>query len=123
MQPAEIAQLDRALAKNGSTIVLRRYAAGNSARFDVTVKASVRPVKAEEIVGSITQTSMTVILSPTEMTRAQWPGYQTGVTGPESRMPRTGDKAVIDGRERNIQFVKPIYVADVLVRIELNVAG
>jgi hypothetical protein len=36
---------------------------------------------------------------------------------------RKNDRLVIDGREREIVFVKPFVIGDTLVRIELTVGG
>lgn len=79
--------------------------------FDVTCQASVRGYPLEQLIGGITQTDSFVILSPTQI--AQWVG---GV-------PRVNDKAIIQGRVRNVQFVNPIYVGGELVRIEMRVLG
>lgn len=118
-----IADLDAALADAGENIILRRLTGTQQIPFDVTVRAHVTPVKAEALVGAVTQTASKVIISPTEITRAQWPGFQTGVTGPDAVLPRKGDKAVIGGRARNIEFAAPLYRGGALVRIELTVLG
>lgn len=113
MTPAEmIADLDAALARRGEEIVVRRYTATTGTprpKIDITVRAAVRPVKPEELVGGIDQTFSKVVLSP---------------TGLSALLPlRKGDKVVIQGRERNIEFPKPIVDGDKLVRINLTVAG
>lgn len=108
-----IADLDATLAGAGETITLRRYTAPTGTprpKTDIeNVPAAVRAVKAEEIIGAIDQSASTVVVSP---------------TGIAALLPlRKGDKAVIQGRERNIEFPKPIYVQNVLVRIDLLVVG
>lgn len=110
-----IADLDEALLDAGEDVVLRRLTLGpNSIQipFDADVKASIRPLKAEELVGNIDQTWSRVILSPTDVNRAQF------------RLPiRKNDKIVQDGKVRNVEFPKHIRVQNVVVRIELMVGG
>lgn len=63
------------------------------------------------MVGSITQTFSNLVLSPS-------------TSGLAALLPlRKDDKVIIAGRERNVEVAKPIEVANVLVRIELTVAG
>lgn len=128
MSPQEaIAALDRALSEAGEYIVLRRMVGTgqNIANVDATVRAFVRSVKPEEIVGTISQGDLNVILSPTDIDAAQWPGGLPDVPGlkPDARIPRINDKAVIQGKVRNISFAKPIVMDGDLVRIELTVSG
>lgn len=110
-----IADLDAALLDAGEDAVLRRLTLGpNSTQipFDADVRASIRPLKPEELVGNIDQTWSRVILSPTDINRAQF------------RLPiRKGDKIVQDGKVRNVEFPKHIRVQNVIVRIELMVGG
>lgn len=108
-----IAALDRQIEAHGQSVVFRRYTAstGNPRpKTDHDCRAFVRPVKAEELVGSIINTFSAAVLSPT--------GF------PAELLPiRKGDKLVIDGTERNIELPKPIKMNDVLVRYDLMVAG
>lgn len=108
-----IADLDAALARTGESVVVRRYTAPTGTprpKTDTaTLQASVRPLKPEELVGGIDQSWSRVIMSP---------------TGLAALLPIVkGDKVVIQGRERNVQFPGPIYVAGTLVRVELMVSG
>ncbi|TIM07609.1 hypothetical protein [Mesorhizobium sp.] len=114
--PAElIADLDAALLDAGEDAKLRRVTLGPNAiqiPFDVDVRASIRPLKPEELVGAIDQTWSRVVLSPTDINRARWP------------LPiRKGDKIIQDGKIRNVEFAKHIRVQNVLVRVELMMAG
>lgn len=110
-----ISRLDAALARRGQNIALRRVTLGPASQqvaFEVAVRANVRPVKPEELIGSIDQRQHRIVVSPTDLCATQFP------------MPlRKGDKAVVDGGVKDIEFVKPIKVADVLVRVELTVTG
>lgn len=104
--------LERHLAMHGETITVRRYMAATGTprpKTDVAgVKAHVRAVRADELIGAIKQNAVKVILSP---------------TGLDALLPlRTGDKVIIAGApEKNVEFASHIRVADVLVRIELTV--
>jgi hypothetical protein len=107
-----IAALDRQLKAHGQTVMLRRYTGTGNPRpkTDLAdVPAFVRAVKADDLVGDIKQTSSKVILSPTDI-MTLWPL-------------KTGDKVVFDGVEREVEAVKPIKLANTLVRCELVVAG
>lgn len=110
-----IARLNDALARRGDDVTLRRLtlaAGGVQIPFDAGVRAHVRPLKAEELVGAIDQTWSRVILSPTQINAAQWP------------LPiRKGDKIVQGTKVRNVEFVKAINVQNVTVRFELMVGG
>ncbi|AMS41162.1 hypothetical protein [Aminobacter aminovorans] len=110
-----IARLDASLARRGEDVKLRRLTLGPNAvqiPFDADVRASIRPMRPEELVGHIDQTWSRVILSPTDVNRAQWP------------LPiRKGDKIVQGSTPRNVEFVKAITVQNTLVRIELTVGG
>jgi len=102
-----IARLEDALDRRGQSVTLSKI--GDSPATSGMIKAHVRAVKEDEIVGPVQQTWSKVILSPTGL----------GVFLPL----RKGDKCTIDGRPRQIEFYQPIKSADTLVRIELMVAG
>ncbi len=105
-----IAKLDRAVAKFGQTVTLRR--GKDTAPLAIaTVKAHVRGFKPDELIGGIDQNDSKVILSPSGLTN--WPGGA----------PIKGDWVTIDGRVRSIVAAEPIKMNDVLVRIELQVKG
>lgn len=110
---AAIALLDHQLVAHGEKITVRRYTAPSGTprpKTDIEdVPAFVRAIKAEELVGGIDMTASTVVLSP---------------SGLSALLPlKKGDKVVIQGRERNIELPKLIFMQDVLVRINLLVAG
>lgn len=120
-----IAALDEALADVGQEIRLQRLTGTQLISFSVDLPAIVRGYTPEELVGGITQQDSFVILSPTEIERKGWPGANSSATptNQDRRVPRKGDKAVINGKLRNVEAAVGIYVADVLVRIELRVLG
>ncbi|NKJ34113.1 hypothetical protein [Rhizobium sp. SG570] len=114
MTPAEaIASLDSALAAKGARVNVYRYtAAGGNPRPKTEaadVPAFVRAVSADQLVGTIDQTGLNIVLSPTMLA---------------DLLPlKKGDKLLIDGRERNVELVKPISMQTTLVRINLVVIG
>lgn len=102
-----VTSLDAALAQSGEDVTITR---GVTA---VTGRGCVRAFRPEEIVGGIQQSDSSVILSPTSL--AGWAASPP--------VPRTNDKITIQGRSRNVTFVKPIAVNNEVVRYELTVAG
>lgn len=122
-----ITALDYALAKAGQTVVLRRLygQAPNVVNVDSpAIPAAVRSPSNEELAAGYAQTDSVVILSPTGIADAQWPGGELpSATGADPSLPRRNDKAIFDGRIRNVELVKPFVVDNDLVRIELRVLG
>lgn len=123
-----IERLDRALEKNGQDVVLRRtVGSASQVNIDVTCRAMVRDYAPQELVGQIIQGDSHVIISPTQITAAQWPGGQPIASPPvqtDPRVPRPNqDKVIVAGRLRNVQAATPIYVVGELVRIEMQVRG
>jgi hypothetical protein len=122
-----VGALDDALLRAGTDITLRRVlgVAPTTTSYDVTVRAAVRSFQPEELVGGISQTDSHVIISPTQIAAAGWPGdgESPSVTVPDPTLPRINDKLVIAGRVRNVKVVQPIYINGELVRIEMNVSG
>lgn len=120
-----IAALDDALDDVGQEIRLQRLTGTQLIPFEVECQALVRGYTPQELVGGITQQDSFVILSPSEITRKGWPGPNSSATptNQDRRVPRKGDKAVINGKTRNVEAAVGIYVADVLVRIEMRVLG
>jgi hypothetical protein len=125
---AEIVALDQALARAGEDVIIRRKAGAgaNQVNVDVKCRAAVRTVSADQIAGTITQNDMTVIISPTQILAAQWPGgvHDGSVaTDVDPRIPRITDHAVLQGKQRQVKTSKPIFVGGVWVRTDLVVAG
>ncbi len=93
--------------------MLRRQTSTSPVTYvDVAVRAVVTGYQPEELAGGIAQTDSRVILSPLEIEAAAWPGP-----------PRKGDKAVIQGRVRNVEAVHVRRIGEQAVRIELRVLG
>lgn len=111
-----VADLDAALAEDGEDVILRRSSFG-----DLTVRAFVRAVSPEQLAAGVKQDNSNVIISPTEIIAAGWPGTVSETE--DTRVPKLSDKLVIAGRVRQIEFVAPIYVAGELVRMDIRVTG
>lgn len=121
-----IADLDAALAETGQTITLRRLTLGPNGvqiPFSVDCAAAVRGYAPNELVNGITQQDSKVILSPTEITRAGWPGPAMVPTTLDRRVPLKNDKVIIDGRVRNVEAAIGVSVGSELVRLEIQVKG
>lgn len=113
MTPKEaIRMLDDAVKDHGQTITLRRVVP-NAASIEATMRAAVRGYRPEQITDGITIGSSQVILSPTALKGTPF----------EADWPRKNDKVVINGRVRNVEAPDPAMIDDVLVRMNLVVAG
>lgn len=114
----EIEALDRALARSGQSVTLRRLPT-----VDIEdVPALVRGYSPQELVDGITQQDSLVIISPTQINAEVWPGAQ--VSGQKDiRIPskNRGDLCIINNETRSVQAGVGIYVGDTLVRIEFRV--
>lgn len=117
-----IADLDAALRDSGEDVILRRKS--NAGNADVDCRARVRGVNAQRVVGTITQNDLSVVISPTEILAAGWPGGSPPAPGAvDPRLPRANDFMVVKGKERQVKFSDPIYVGGKWVRCNLIVAG
>jgi hypothetical protein len=121
---AAIADLDQALLEVGEDATLRRMqlvAGVQSVLSSVDVRIVMRQYGPQELVGGITQGDSFVILSPSEIIAANWPGT---VTSPgDKRVPKHGDQLIVQGIARTVQTGTPFYIAGALVRLELQVRG
>lgn len=121
----EISRLDASLARAGQTVTLTRIATSSLPAVSVVCKASIRGYTPQELTSDITQQDSKVILSPTQINAAGWPGAQ--VSGqPDVRVPskNRGDFFLIGGVKRTVQAAVGIYLpgsSDILVRIEAQV--
>lgn len=124
-----LARLNRDLKRKGERIKLRRYAGTNTQIFtEVELVAFVRGYSPQELAAGsgIQAVDSFVILSPTDLFAAQWPGGQQPLEppfNPDPHLPRKGDRAIIQGRTRIVEVASPIYDGDELVRIEMRVLG
>jgi hypothetical protein len=120
----EIDALDRALKRTGQTITLRKIngTAGLNPTDLVGIPAAIRGYTPEELTSDITQQDSKVIISPTQINTAVWPGIQVSGQA-DIRIPskNRGDLCFVNGVKRAVQAAVGIYVQDVLVRIEAQV--
>jgi len=127
----EIRALDKALDEVGEWITLRRTvgSGANIENVDVDVRARVDAVTTEQLVAGIIATDLNVIMSPTQINNAQWPGGHVQAVPPfnvDQRIPRIGgpDKILLrGGPPRTITFVSTNTVDDEVVRIILRISG
>lgn len=101
-----VAELDQALTKAGQDVILVSLPS-----TEKTVRASVRGYRPEELTGVIVQGDREVVISP------------TGLVGTVFVDPETIEKVVIAGRRTNVEGMEPVYLAGVLVRVNLQVRG
>ena len=120
-----IADLDAALAVDGECIEVWCETGTQKIPFKVRCRVFVRGYVAQELIGGIVQSDSKVILSPTEIIRAGWPGPNSSATptNQDRRVPRKGDAVVIAGRKRAVEAAGGIYLAGELVRIEMRILG
>lgn len=123
-----IADLDEALLDAGEDIVLQHLTlgpGGTQIPFSVTCRAVVRGYTPEELIAGsgITQEDRKVILSPTEITAADWPGPMPVRPNVDKRIPSGGDRVMRHGQAMAVQAAEGIYVQGQLVRIEARARG
>jgi hypothetical protein len=119
-----IARLDASLAKHGEDCTLRRKEGSPLVEKDVMVRASVRGVRSNEIVGTVTQAYSKAVISMKQILAADWPAGHTVAPGAaDPRLPRVNDFLIVKGKQRQIMFVNPIAVDGTVVRVEMTVAG
>lgn len=123
MTPAQmIDRLDAALAAAGTPAALTRTLNGVTATASVRVKPTVAP--GVEIVGGIQTPGAVLIVSPSDLvaSAATWPGTLAATDGLDPILPRKNDKITVagEGRQRSVESALPIYVAGVLVRINIT---
>jgi len=106
----------RALAVAGEPVTIRRYTGSGANRpyFEAEVRARVTDFEPGELVGGIIQGDRKLIVMAEDLERAQF-------TLPLKK----GDKAIVRGRELNIEAADDSTrrIAGVLVALELQVRG
>jgi hypothetical protein len=112
----EIDALDRALKRSGQPVILRKIPS-----TDVSCLALVRGYTPQQLVGGILLQDSLVIISPTPINAASWPGPQVGTIDVRIPAKGRGDIVVVAGVNRAVQTSVGIYVGSTLVRIEIQV--
>jgi hypothetical protein len=117
---AAIAALDDALAEAGQDVVLRRVVGATN--IDVKCRASVRNwrLKEEQIEGGVATSVKIIVISPTDVAKAQWPGGSLPGQTVDPSIPRRNDKLIFDGRVHNVEAVAPYTLGNQTVRYELE---
>lgn len=123
--------LDDALSRDSEEIILRRVVGTGAAiaNIDVRCRAKITALSVEQLAAGIPATEMNLILSPTQINAAQWPGGGIPSVPPfnvDQRIPRAGvtDKVLMRGLPpKAVSFVNPVFFEGELVRINMRVAG
>jgi hypothetical protein len=127
-----LAQLDRRLARRGEPIFLQRKVGTTpQSLVQCEVPAIVRALTVEQLIGAITQQNFFIIISPTDILRAQWPGGKTAAAGSQGgiiapadpRFPSTSDFIFLRGSQKSVQRVAPVFDRGACIRVEINVLG
>lgn len=122
-----ISRLDAALSRRGEDVTLSRVVKRGASNVTATVtcRASVRAVSSEDIsTGAMKATEYHVVISPTEIMAARWPGQNDNdQAGINAHVPMVTDVATIQGEPKQVVAAKPIYVGGEWVRADLVVAG
>jgi hypothetical protein len=108
---AAIAALDRHIARDGQTVMLRKGAAAD-ASGDKALQAFVRGYQPEELAGGIQQGDTTAVFSPSALTASGFDG-----------VPKRLDRMLIAGKMQVIQVCNPVRMRDVVVRYETWLRG
>lgn len=117
---AMIAALDYALARAGTTAVLRRRVDTGATFVSIEgVPVAHRAGNADPLAGNAAQQPGALVMSPTPINAASsWPGDAGGGT-----WPKKGDMIVIGGAPKTVETADPIEVLGTVVRINLTVKG
>jgi len=124
----ELLDLDQALLEDGSESAILRRLFGvppSETIAEVTVRAKIVTNAQTELIGSTHQEAIAIIISPTQINAAQWPGSaQSGVSASSLPQPNDVIKRLANGREYVISMVDPVYLMDgavsQLVRINMK---
>jgi hypothetical protein len=128
---AHIARLDASLERDGEDIIIRRVVgtAPNTAPVDIECRAKVTAEGTDMLSGGITTTTYSIIISPTQIREAQWPGGTVAALPPFDRdqsIPRAGltDKVLMRGLPPiAIHYVDPVFLDGQWVRANMKATG
>lgn len=129
----EIAALDRGLAAAGKWVILRRTVGEEENSIFVEVRCRARVDAMDNTINAAGHrlAEYALIISPTQINEAQWPGGTIPQVPPfnvDQRIPRkdSTDQILMYNLHDNpmtITFVDPKFVGDELVRINMRCAG
>lgn len=116
------------LAARGSDVILQRGVGQNQAWLSVKCRAQVLGYQVKDLSttpgAGIQLGDSRVIMSPTQINEAQWPGgYVPGpTTQGDQRVPKGNqDRLIIQGKTRQVIAGIPTYLGGTLVRLDLVV--
>lgn len=135
-----LAFLDRWLVRHGEPVeLIRVVGSATQTRNRCNVKAVVRNAADSSFAGGVATFAYLVIVSPTDLRRAKWPGGRGPATVGTGNVdgnlpsghhpprdwaiPTTADKVWLRGREANILEVNPVEDGGEIVKIEMKVAA
>lgn len=127
-----IAALDAALRDGAHEEIILRRVVGigpNQVNIDVTCIARADAASTEQIAAGIPATDFNLILSPTQIKAAQWPGGSAPALPPfdlDQSIPRKGptDKVLMRGQPpKAVDWVDAKFVGREVVRINMRVTG
>jgi hypothetical protein len=119
----EIDSLNDFLADNGQEVRLSRYfGTVNQSVSSVSAMAFVRDYKPNELTAGIIQGDSLAYMSSSEIDAVGWPGGIEPQAG-DARVPVKGDRILINGIERGVESCSPVYIGEVLVRLNIQVRG
>lgn len=113
-----IARLDASLARSGTPALLRRYVSGTDTWVDLPLRAFMRGLTPDQLVGGVKATDSKFVLSPSGLASPSWPGAAGG-----DPVPTAGDFLVVNGAERKIEAVQPVMMAGEAVRFDGIILG
>ncbi|ODT50265.1 hypothetical protein [Devosia sp. 63-57] len=102
-----IGMLDRQIDRHGSAVRIERGGVPHE------VRGFPRQYKPDEISEGIMQGDSQVVISPSGLVGSAF----------AAEPPHRGDFVVMFGRRRHVENVELVYVADVLVRLNMQVRG
>lgn len=126
-----IEALDRALAADGEDVILRRVVGSGDTAINVDVRCRARVDRVESAANAEGPKAQvfTLIMSPTQINEAQWPGGHVPALPPfdvDQRIPRENgpDKILMRGANpRTVTLSDPKIIDGELVRLNLRVTG
>jgi len=131
MKNAQLARLDRQIRLRGEEVhLIRTTGTSTQTRTRARIRGIVKTLGIQQLIAGITQTNYVVIVSPTDIRRAGWPGeiataansgVPTSVKDP--CIPIVNDAMVFRAAQKTISKVDAIYDGDECVRIELSCIG
>ena len=130
MKNQHLQRLDRQMRLRGEKVqLIRTIGASTQSRVRANIRGIVKTLGIAQLIGGITQTNYIVIISPTDLRRAGWPGANTATIPPgttsnkDGVIPPPSDAMVFRASQKAISRADAIYDGDECVRIELSCIG